>query len=118
LVSTPRRRHADYARKDFQKYWPESDLRSRPRGSYSGHHQRSPGPAGGWQKTIGDQKDRDLLFVDAILKTLHEEFRLMTNAFTSLATPTAVALLISWSSLDRISLAAFAPSAAGLCCAS
>ena len=33
------------------------------------------GKRAGWQKEKGDQKDRDLFFFDAVMKTLNEEFK-------------------------------------------
>jgi len=66
----------NYARKDFQKYWPEAIIIS-PQGlNTPGIISDPQGLKPGWQKSVGDQKDRDLHFVDAILKTLHEEYQI------------------------------------------
>lgn len=66
----------NYARKDFQKYWPEAIVVS-PQGLNTPGILSDPqGLKPGWQKTVGDQKDRDLHFVDAILKTLREEHQI------------------------------------------
>jgi polyhydroxybutyrate depolymerase len=65
----------NYARKDFQKYWPEALLVS-PQGlNTPGIISDPQGLKPGWQRRMGDQNDRDLHFVDAILKTLHEEYQ-------------------------------------------
>lgn len=65
----------NYARKDFQKYWPEAIIVS-PQGlNTPGIISDPQGLKPGWQKSIGDQKDRDLHFVDAMLKTLREEYQ-------------------------------------------
>ncbi len=69
----------NYARKDFQKYWPEAIIVS-PQGlNTPGIISDPQGLKPGWQKTVGDQKDRDLHFVDAILKTLREEHQIDNN---------------------------------------
>lgn len=103
----------NYNRKDFQKHWPEAIFVS-PQGLNTPGILSDPqGLKPGWQKTIGDQKDRDLHFVDAILKTLREEYQIDDNriyvtghsnggGFTYL-------LLVARPNV----FAAFAPSAAG-----
>lgn len=69
----------NYARKDFQKYWPEAIIVS-PQGLPTPGIISDPqGLRAGWQNTIGGQIDRDLNFVDAILKTLHEEYQIDDN---------------------------------------
>lgn len=62
--------------KDIDKLWPEAIIVS-PQGLNTPGQLTDPnGRLAGWQKTPGDMNDRDLLFFDAMLKTLHEEYKI------------------------------------------
>jgi len=103
----------NYARKDFQKYWPEAIFVS-PQGLPTPGALTDPqGLRAGWQKDKGDQKDRDLHFVDAILKTLHEEYQIDDKRIyvTGHSNGGGFTYLL-WAARPNV-FAAFAPSAAG-----
>lgn len=55
------------------KYWPES-LVIYPQGLFTPSRTDPEGKRTGWQKSPGDQEDRDLNFVDAILSRLAGQF--------------------------------------------
>jgi polyhydroxybutyrate depolymerase len=58
----------------FDKLWPEAIIVS-PQGLNTPGRITDPnGNLPGWQKGPGDMGDRDLLFFDAMLKTLHEQY--------------------------------------------
>lgn len=62
--------------KDLDKLWPEAIIVS-PQGLNTPGQLTDPnGELPGWQKAAGDMNDRDLLFFDAMLKTLHEEYKI------------------------------------------
>jgi polyhydroxybutyrate depolymerase len=62
--------------KDIDKLWPEAVIVS-PQGLNTPGQLTDPnGTLPGWQKAPGDMNDRDLLFFDAMLKTLREEFKI------------------------------------------
>ncbi|WP_225872258.1 alpha/beta hydrolase family esterase [Pedobacter frigidisoli] len=57
----------------FEKLWPEAIVIC-PQGLNTPGQLTDPqGKLPGWQKTPGDMKDRDLLFFDAMLKTLRQD---------------------------------------------
>lgn len=61
------------AKRDFQKHWPEAMIIC-PQGLNTPGKTDLEGKKSGWQKTEDDQSDRDLHFVDAMLKTLRENY--------------------------------------------
>ncbi|MES2332570.1 MAG: esterase [Bacteroidota bacterium] len=62
--------------KGIDKLWPEAIIVS-PQGLNTPGQLTDPkGELPGWQKAVGDMNDRDLLFFDAMLKTLHEEYKI------------------------------------------
>ncbi|MDB5210042.1 MAG: esterase [Sediminibacterium sp.] len=62
--------------KGIDKLWPEAIIVS-PQGLNTPGQLTDPkGELPGWQKAPGDMNDRDLLFFDAMLKTLHEEYKI------------------------------------------
>ena len=62
--------------KGIDKLWPEAIIVS-PQGLNTPGQLTDPkGELPGWQKAAGAMNDRDLLFFDAILKTLHEEYKI------------------------------------------
>ncbi len=56
---------------DFQKYWPEAIIVC-PQGLPTATGRDPEGRRSGWQQTLGTSNDRDLKFMDAILKSLRE----------------------------------------------
>ncbi|MFO1019527.1 MAG: hypothetical protein U0903_02325 [Planctomycetales bacterium] len=61
-------------RRGFQKLWPEAIVVC-PQGLPTASMYDPQGKFPGWQQTIGGNGDRDVKFVDAILKTLHEKYK-------------------------------------------
>ncbi len=62
--------------KGIEKLWPEAIIIS-PQGlNTPGQLTDTRGELPGWQKAPGDMNDRDLLFFDAMLKTLHQEYKI------------------------------------------
>jgi polyhydroxybutyrate depolymerase len=60
----------------FDKLWPEAIIVS-PQGLNTPGRLTDPnGELPGWQKGPGDMNDRDLLFFDAMLKTLHDDYKI------------------------------------------
>src|SRR5476651_1982233 len=60
----------------FDKLWPEAIIVS-PQGLNTPGRLTDPnGELPGWQSGPGDMNDRDLLFFDAMLKTLHEQYKI------------------------------------------
>ncbi len=60
----------------IDKLWPEAIIIS-PQGLNTPGVLTDPnGALPGWQKGPGDMNDRDLLFFDAMLKTLHEQYKI------------------------------------------
>jgi polyhydroxybutyrate depolymerase len=62
------------AKTGFQKQWPEAIIVC-PQGLPTATGRDPKGERAGWQQKPGDNQDRDLKFVDAILKTLREQYR-------------------------------------------
>ena len=59
----------------FEKLWPEAIIVC-PQGLNTPGQLTDPdGRLPGWQKTPGDMQDRDLLFFDAMLKTLRQDYK-------------------------------------------
>lgn len=62
--------------RNFDKLWPEAIIIS-PQGLNTPGRLTDPdGKLPGWQSGAGNMNDRDLLFFDAMLKTLHEEYKI------------------------------------------
>ena len=62
-------------RKGFHKHWPEAIVVC-PQGLPTATPRDPEGKRSGWQTKPGSNKDRDLLFVDAILKTLRDKHKI------------------------------------------
>ncbi len=62
--------------RDFDKLWPEAIIVS-PQGLNTPGRLTDPdGKLPGWQNAAGHMNDRDLLFVDAMLATLRDEYKI------------------------------------------
>jgi polyhydroxybutyrate depolymerase len=62
--------------KNIDKLWPEAIIVS-PQGLNTPGQLTDPnGELPGWQSGAGNMNDRDLLFFDAMLKTLHEQYKI------------------------------------------
>ncbi len=59
----------------YHKYWPEAIAVYMQGLNTPGVLTDLQGKKPGWQKTVGDQHDRDLKFFDAVLATLKQEYR-------------------------------------------
>lgn len=103
----------NYARHDLQKYWPEALIVS-PQGLPTPGKTDPKGERSGWQKEKGDQKDRDLHFIDAILKTLHEDYQIDDQRIyvTGHSNGGGFTYLL-WATRSQV-FAAYAPCAAGM----
>lgn len=101
------------ARKDFQKYWPEAIIVC-PQGLNTPGKTDPEGKKPGWQKYEGDQSDRDLHFVDAMLRTLREKYTIDENRLyvTGHSNGGGFTYLL-WATRPQV-FAAYAPSAAGM----
>lgn len=101
------------AQKDFQKYWPEA-LIVCPQGLNTPGKTDPEGKKPGWQKFEGDQSDRDLHFVDAMLKTLREKYSIDEKRLyvTGHSNGGGFTYLL-WATRPQV-FAAYAPSAAGM----
>lgn len=62
------------AGKRFHEQWSEAIIVC-PQGLPTATGRDPEGKRAGWQQKLGDNQDRDLKFVDAILKTLREQYR-------------------------------------------
>ena len=60
---------------NLQKYWPEA-LVVYPQGLPTATGRESAGRESGWQQKIGSNNDRDLKFVDVMLKDLGEKYKI------------------------------------------
>ena len=63
---------------NLQKYWPEA-LVVYPQGLLTATGREAAGRESGWQQKIGANNDRDLKFVDAMLKDLGEKYPVDTK---------------------------------------
>jgi len=59
----------------YQKHWPEAIVVYMQGLKTPGTLTDTQGKLPGWQKTFGDQNDRDLKFFDAVLATLKNDYR-------------------------------------------
>jgi polyhydroxybutyrate depolymerase len=101
------------ARKDFQKHWPEA-LIICPQGLNTPGKNDPEGKRAGWQKTTGDQSDRDLHFVDTMLKTLKEKYHIdEKRIFVTGHSNGGGFTYLLWAARPQV-FAAYAPSAGGM----
>jgi polyhydroxybutyrate depolymerase len=61
---------------EYQKHWPEAISVYMQGLPTPGALTDPDGKKNGWQKTIGDQSDRDLKFFDAVLATLRKDYKI------------------------------------------
>lgn len=100
------------ARKGFQKHWPEA-LVVCPQGLPTATLRDPDGKRAGWQPRLGDNKDRDLKFVDAILKTLRDKYKIDDHRIYATGHSNGGGFTyLLWAARGDV-LAAIAPSAAG-----
>lgn len=100
------------AAKGFQTQWPEA-LVVCPQGLPTASGRDPEGKRSGWQPGPGENKDRDLKFVDAILKTLREQYRVDDRRIYATGHSNGGALTyLLWGTRGK-EFAAIAPSAAG-----
>lgn len=59
----------------YEKIWPESIVVYMQGLNTPGRLTDPEGKQPGWQRNLGDQGDRDLKFFDAVLATLHKDYR-------------------------------------------
>jgi polyhydroxybutyrate depolymerase len=102
-----------FARKAcFQRYWPEA-LVVYMQGLPTPSTRDTEGVRSGWQKEVGDQGDRDLEFFDAVLKTLHERFKVDDRRIYATGHSNGGGFTyLLWQARPKV-FAAYAPCAAG-----
>ena len=71
----------------YHKYWPAAIVVYMQGLNTAGTLTDPEGKRPGWQRTFGDQNDRDLKFFDAVLATLQKDLRSIRNGCTPLGTP-------------------------------
>lgn len=100
------------ARKGFQKHWPEA-LVVCPQGLPTATVRDPDGKRSGWQPRLGENKDRDLKFVDAILKSLRETDKIDDQRIYATGHSNGGGFTYLLWAARRSEFAALAPSAAG-----
>jgi polyhydroxybutyrate depolymerase len=99
-------------RSAFQKHWPEAIvvyMQGLPTPGMTDPQGKQPG----WQKTTGDQNDRDLKFFDAVLATLKKDFKVDSKRiYTTGHSNGGAFTYLLWAERGD-ELAAVAPSAGG-----
>jgi polyhydroxybutyrate depolymerase len=96
----------------FEKLWPEAIV-VYPQGLNTPGQLTDPqGKLPGWQKAPGDMKDRDLVFFDAMLKTLRNDYRVDNSRIYATGHSNGGGFTyLLWAMRGDV-FAAFAPSAA------
>lgn len=96
----------------FEKLWPESIIVC-PQGLNTPGQLTDPeGKRSGWQKAPGDMSDRDLLFFDAMLKTLRQDYQVDNQRIYATGHSNGGGFTyLLWATRADV-FAAFAPSAA------
>ena len=99
---------------DYHSLWPEA-LIVYPQGLKTPGRLTDPdGKRNGWQKDIGDQADRDLIFFDTMLESLKKDYKIDTRRIYSAGHSNGGGFTyLLWAARGNI-LAAVAPSAAVL----
>jgi polyhydroxybutyrate depolymerase len=97
---------------DYQKLWPQAIVVYMQGLKTPGKLTDPEGNKTGWQKTIGDQNDRDLKFFDAVLVSLENEYRVDKNRIYATGHSNGGSFTyLLWQARPNV-FAAFAPSAA------
>jgi polyhydroxybutyrate depolymerase len=97
---------------DYQKLWPQAIVVYMQGLKTPGEITDPEGNRTGWQKTIGDQNDRDLKFFDAVLSSLEKEYRVDKNRIYSTGHSNGGSFTyLLWQARPNV-FAAFAPSSA------
>jgi len=101
-----------FRNRGFEKLWPEAIVVC-PQGLNTPGQLTDPqGKLPGWQKAPGDMNDRDLLFFDAMLKTLRNDYRVDNNRIYATGHSNGGGFTyLLWATRGDV-FAAFAPSAA------
>lgn len=100
-------------RKGFQQHWPEA-LVVYPQGLPTATARDPEGTRAGWQPKPGDNKDRDLHFVDEMLKTLRAKYPIDENRIYATGHSNGGGFTYLLGATRHSVFAALAPSAAGL----
>lgn len=96
----------------YHSIWPEAIVVYMQGLNTPGQLTDPEGKKPGWQKTIGDQGDRDLKFFDAVMKTLKKEYKVDSNRIYSTGHSNGGGFTyLLWAARGE-QFAAFAPSAA------
>jgi len=97
---------------DYQKLWPQAIVVYMQGLKTPGQITDPEGKRTGWQKTIGDQNDRDLKFFDVVLESLEKEYRVDKNRIYATGHSNGGSFTyLLWEARPQV-FAAFAPSAA------
>jgi polyhydroxybutyrate depolymerase len=105
--------NARQAQRSFQieRHWPEAFVVYMQGVPTPGQLTDPEGKKNGWQKEVGDQRDRDLKFFDAILKKLETEYAIDENRVYATGHSNGGGFTyLLWSARGN-KIAAFAPSA-------
>ncbi|NBV46952.1 MAG: esterase [Planctomycetia bacterium] len=96
----------------FQKQWPEAVIVC-PQGLPTVTGRDPEGKRAGWQQKIGDNDDRDLKFVDAMLKTVREKYKVDNSRVFATGHSNGGGFTYLLGAARPKDFAAIAPSAAG-----
>jgi polyhydroxybutyrate depolymerase len=97
---------------DYQKLWPQAIVVYMQGLNTPGELTDPEGNRTGWQKTIGDENDRDLKFFDAVLASLEKEYSVDKNRIYATGHSNGGSFTyLLWQARPKV-FAAFAPSAA------
>jgi len=97
---------------DYQKLWPQAIVVYMQGLKTPGELTDPEGNRTGWQKTVGDQNDRDLKFFDAVLASLEGEYHVDKNRIYATGHSNGGSFTyLLWQARPKV-FAAFAPSAA------
>jgi polyhydroxybutyrate depolymerase len=97
---------------DYQKLWPQAMVVYMEGLKTPGELTDPEGNRTGWQKTVGDQNDRDLKFFDAVLASLETEYNVDKNRIYATGHSNGGSFTyLLWEARPKV-FAAFAPSAA------
>lgn len=97
---------------DYQKLWPQAIVVYMQGLKTPGQLTDPEGKRTGWQKTVGDQNDRDLQFFDVVLNSLGKEYNVDKNRIYATGHSNGGSFTyLLWEARSNV-FAAFAPSAA------
>lgn len=96
----------------FQEHWPEALVVYMQGLPTPGQLTDPEGKRNGWQKSVGDQKDRDLKFFDALLAQLKQDYKIDDRRLYSTGHSNGGGFTYLLWSARGDKFAAFAPSAA------